>query len=1417
MIPKGLLITVVIVLTVLLVTAIFLQRQKLVKVSEEEREKFTNIPTIMDSDSGGINIETIMKMNTEISGLKDYDNKLTANISSLRSDTDKSIQDVDTRNAQYQTNLNSKLLTLQESDNNLLKTNNQQTTDIKDLTGRVSATESNVVVINGRLVSLTNTQTSNVNSLLNNITDLRNKQTSLDAKIDSTATNLRHSVTSELNNVSGVLNSKLSANSTDIQTLNTNFNSLNTNFSSYTNTQNRVNAEHINDINNVKKAAIDLSDSITLAQKRISEVNNMFSNYSTTDLIKNTYALKTDLTPYATRSSLCNFVTIPESANFATRNQLIREYTPLSKLNEYPTLAYSTSNFASKNDLRNYAPLSNLNNYATVSSLNNYATVAYSTSNFANKNDLRNYAPLSNLNNYATLSTLNNYPTLSNLNNYVTKINADGTYAFKSDLPKYALTTTLEQQYVSKAFASNYATKSDLTNYTPTSIFNPVATTLTSAKATLDALKPIVDKINKDYVTNAQLQQQITAAEKSLSSTTAPQQLASNLYASQAVVDSLTQTITTVRSNLVEYIKTKDADLKYAFKADLNQYTNTSNLQANYALKADLNQYTNTSNLQAKYALKSDLTPYLKSDALNQYTNTTNLQANYLLKTDFNSNIAKYALKNDLTPYALKSDLTPYAKSDMLGQYATKSNLQSYALKSDLTPYAKASDLLLYTKTADLSKTYATNATLAEYVMMSNLAVRDANFQKRLDDLALQIATKTSTIGQTTSSIMDTYEARTMMKAPKIRAHSSVYSQSMPPGWNDGLMSADIYAAGRIGAGLNGSVESSINSAGEITGRKFKSMGDTNGWNWYHVYRNSNDQLFFGGDSSARGVWSTGTRDFGITMNNVNRLNINGSNGEIAFNTPTITLPNANNINTKGRQHISGDELLYVLNKNGVVIGKEWGGTGNLSVQGDTNIGGTTTMNNANITGQATLSNVNVTGKLNANMSMDQVVSNKGIIINNSNPGPLIEKKYNNDNGNRYGIGQFSNNMRLYTAAESLANLSLSRAQKDGTFDDILIINPDRSIMMNTPVLSLPANNTIRTTGRQHISGDELLYVLNKNGAVIGKEWGGTGNLSVQGDTNIAGTTTMNNANINGTLISDKGINIKANNVGPLVDTNYGSSGNRYGIGQFTDGWTRVYTATAYPGKVALSQAKQDGTFNDIVVVNADRTVTMNTPTLSLQGNMNGTNNIEATSIKGRNNICVNDICMTRDEFLRAKSGGLQGAQGPAGPAGPQGQTGPQGPAGPAGATGPRGLTGATGPQGPQGPPGPSAQSTTNFNDRIVVNGGSWGAGWNGKHPSHFVGEVVIQNGNGSYTHFNHLNGNTNYIRGRTQVDGDLHVNGSIYLNGLRISGDANSYYITTSTGQQLHGGNLRDRLWVRSRNNNSDYWYWNNESQTNS
>ncbi|HEX7313594.1 MAG TPA: tail fiber domain-containing protein [Pyrinomonadaceae bacterium] len=73
-------------------------------------------------------------------------------------------------------------------------------------------------------------------------------------------------------------------------------------------------------------------------------------------------------------------------------------------------------------------------------------------------------------------------------------------------------------------------------------------------------------------------------------------------------------------------------------------------------------------------------------------------------------------------------------------------------------------------------------------------------------------------------------------------------------------------------------------------------------------------------------------------------LNINPDGAKVSITTLEVTgdftLGATKRITSPGRLHITGDEKLYLLNKDGVTIGKEWGGTGNLVVQGNVQVDG---------------------------------------------------------------------------------------------------------------------------------------------------------------------------------------------------------------------------------------------------------------------------------------------------------------------------------------------------------------------------------------------------------------------------------------------------------------------------------------------
>lgn len=78
-----------------------------------------------------------------------------------------------------------------------------------------------------------------------------------------------------------------------------------------------------------------------------------------------------------------------------------------------------------------------------------------------------------------------------------------------------------------------------------------------------------------------------------------------------------------------------------------------------------------------------------------------------------------------------------------------------------------------------------------------------------------------------------------------------------------------------------------------------------------------------------------------------------------------IRMDGGQTISSTGRMHITGGERLYLLNASGVIVGREWGGTGNLQVQGSIsmpNSGSQINGVNMRITGVCASSRINATG-----------------------------------------------------------------------------------------------------------------------------------------------------------------------------------------------------------------------------------------------------------------------------------------------------------------------------------------------------------------------------------------------------------------------------------------------------------------------
>ena len=94
----------------------------------------------------------------------------------------------------------------------------------------------------------------------------------------------------------------------------------------------------------------------------------------------------------------------------------------------------------------------------------------------------------------------------------------------------------------------------------------------------------------------------------------------------------------------------------------------------------------------------------------------------------------------------------------------------------------------------------------------------------------------------------------------------------------------------------------------------------------------------------------------------------------------------------------------------------------------------------------------------------------------------------------------------MYYEGDATNRITIGRDMAWGAIGQV-VLNGNVGIGTQTPAKKLDVNGDIQmgaartfsSPGRMHITGDELLYLLHKNGVIVGKEWGGNGNLQVQG------------------------------------------------------------------------------------------------------------------------------------------------------------------------------------------------------------------------------------------------------------------------------------------------------------------------------
>lgn len=114
-----------------------------------------------------------------------------------------------------------------------------------------------------------------------------------------------------------------------------------------------------------------------------------------------------------------------------------------------------------------------------------------------------------------------------------------------------------------------------------------------------------------------------------------------------------------------------------------------------------------------------------------------------------------------------------------------------------------------------------------------------------------------------------------------------------------------------------------------------------------------------------------------------------------------------------------------------------------------------------------------------------------------------------------------------------------------------------------------------------------------------------TGDKGGRGDQGLPGVMDSKSViNASGGMSTGAPVNFSKNDPGSMIEKNMGADNNRYGVGQYGNGVTRVYTAGGFqPATLNLSLAQDNNAFDDVVQIKAsDRSTTFNGPVIAKNG-----------------------------------------------------------------------------------------------------------------------------------------------------------------------------------------------------------------------
>ena len=315
-------------------------------------------------------------------------------------------------------------------------------------------------------------------------------------------------------------------------------------------------------------------------------------------------------------------------------------------------------------------------------------------------------------------------------------------------------------------------------------------------------------------------------------------------------------------------------------------------------------------------------------------------------------------------------------------------------------------------------------------------------------------------------------------------------------------------------------------------------------------------------------------------------------------------------------------------NKDSVIFAPQGMAASNLAVIGDTvsmgqtySLGGITSFSNIGVMGD-----VNATGSINAPFGFfDKLYASNLDVVTALNVSNATIKDLNVTGMSSFSSGSFVDlNVK---GIGTLSNLIVNGTATANSYQASNAAFSNAKIINNLQAGNIRVGSGV-TVGQDIALGRDLRVGQD---LAVNRNLTAAKNATVQNDLLVNSTATikknlvveetgsmyannaiLNNVQVNGAMKVRQKVNVITTNPGPIIEVANGGMnlGDRYGMGQWPNGTTRLYAANATPNStINLSYAKTDGNFND-----------------ALRVSQAGTNVLQGQ-------LCMQNECITKDQF----------------------------------------------------------------------------------------------------------------------------------------------------------------------------------------